>query len=373
VKTMLSMLKTTLLHILVIGARANVVEDVITWVQSEGGSFNQKLEIRRMVPHDISSPYGVYAKENIDAKESLMIIPTECYIQIHSAEDMNIDEGWEEPYHKNLCNLSHKLMKEMKLGEESNYAPYIAYLKTQERGQLPANWSEPGKHVLKQFFPKGHQVVDWIDQNFKQNNCIGDDPFEEHMVEMTIQRCFDVSLIPIWDMVNHDNGRINTENDSMYEREGLKVRASKDINAGDQIYATYDKCVDCMSIADIFGTSEILKDFGFVEDYPHRYVYMDQDIWFEIHNEDAGLTVHWDQRNVDDDDELYPEVTEESGLEFLKEELSRIHDAAARLLNKQGDIPDREWDTIYNYYMAVSVDLHTVIKAVKDTYAHEEL
>ena len=201
VNMMLSMLKTTLLHILVIGVRANVVEDLITWVQSEGGSFNEKLEIRRMVPNDISSPYGVYAKENIDAKESLLIIPHECYIQIHNAEDMNVDEGWEEAYHKNLCDLSHKLMKEMKLGEESNYAPYIAYLKTQKPGQLPANWSEPGKYVLKQFFPKGHQVVDWIDQNFKQNNCIGDDPFEEHMVEMTVQRCFDVSLIPIWDMV----------------------------------------------------------------------------------------------------------------------------------------------------------------------------
>jgi hypothetical protein len=201
VNMMLSMLKTTLLHILVLGVRANVIEDLITWVQSEGGSFNEKLEIRRMVPNDISSPYGVYAKENIDAKEILLIIPHTCYIQIPNAEDMNVEEGWEEAYHHNLCDLSHKLMKEMKLGEESNYAPYIAYLKTQKPGQLPANWSESGKSVLKQFFPKGHQVVDWIDQNFKQNNCIGDDPFEEHMVEMTVQRCFDISLIPIWDMV----------------------------------------------------------------------------------------------------------------------------------------------------------------------------
>lgn len=169
--------------------------------------------------------------------------------------------------------------------------------------------------------------------------------------------------------VNHDNGRINTENDSMYEREGLKVRASKDLKAGDQIYATYDKCVDCLNVQYMWGTSEILKDFGFVEDYPHRYVYMDQEIWFEIHNENDSLTVQWDER---DDDDYYPEVTE-SGLEFLKEELSRIQHAADRLLNKQGDIPDHEWDIIYNYYMAVSLDLYTVIGVVKDMYAHEEL
>ena len=169
--------------------------------------------------------------------------------------------------------------------------------------------------------------------------------------------------------MNHDNGRINTENDSMYDREGLKVRASKDLKAGDQIYATYDKCVDCLNVADMWGTNEILKDFGFVESYPHRYVFLDQDIWFEIHNENENLTVQWYEG---DDDDSYPEVTE-SGIEFLKEELSRIEQAADRLLNKQGDIPDHEWDIIYNYYMAVSLDLYTVIGVLKDTYAHEEL
>jgi|AntRauTorckE5430_2_1112549.scaffolds.fasta_scaffold02056_3 hypothetical protein len=201
IKMFISALTPTLLLMFVIGAQANVVEDMITWVQSMGGSFSEKVEIKRMDPEDNSSPYGVYAKENIEAKENLMIIPHECYITIHDVENMDVDYGWEEAYHNNLCNLAHKLMKEMKLGEESQYAPYIAYLQTQKRGQLPVNWSENGKEVLKQFYPEGHKVVSWIDQNFKQKGCIGDDPFEEHMVEMTLQRCFDVALIPIWDMV----------------------------------------------------------------------------------------------------------------------------------------------------------------------------
>jgi hypothetical protein len=155
IKMFISALTPTLLLMFVIGAQANVVEDMITWVQSMGGSFSEKVEIKRMDPEDNSSPYGVYAKENIEAKENLMIIPHECYITIHDVENMDVDYGWEEAYHNNLCNLAHKLMKEMKLGEESQYAPYIAYLQTQKRGQLPVNWSENGKEVLKQFYPEG--------------------------------------------------------------------------------------------------------------------------------------------------------------------------------------------------------------------------
>lgn len=365
-------LVTTLLIILSVGARAYVIDDMITWVQSAGGSFSDKLEIRRMDPEDAFSPYGVYAKEYIEAKESLMIIPHECYIAIHDAENIDI-EDWEEPYHNNLCNLAQKLMTEMKLGEKSQYAPYIAYLQTQKRGQLPVNWSEDGKEVLKQFYPEGHQVVNWIDQHFKQKECIGDDPFEEHMVEMTVQRCFDEALIPIWDMVNHDNGRINTENDSMHEKDGLKVRASKDIEAGEQIYASYDKCVDCMEMQYLVGTLNILKDFGFVENYPHRYVDAEKDIWFEIH---SGANGHFVVGNEYAGEDEYTHITNitETGLEFLEHELLRVQHAGERLLNHQGDIPDHEWDTIYQFYMAFTNDFHLVIAEVKKVlYGKDEL
>lgn len=180
---------------------SSVVDGMIKWVQSEGGTVNNKVEIRRIDPNDSSSPFGIFAKERIKESETIMIIPPKCYIMIDNAEDMDVDIGWQDAYHNNLCKLSHRLMDEMRLGEESNYAPYIAYLKTQKAGQLPANWSQSGKRILRELYPEGHQVVDWIDQNFKKKNCIGDDPFEVHMVEMTVQRCFDIALIPVWDMV----------------------------------------------------------------------------------------------------------------------------------------------------------------------------
>ena len=97
-----------------------------------------------------------------------------------AAEDMDADLNWEDPLHNNLCMLSHKLMKEMKLGEDSEFAPYIVYLQAQKPGQLPANCSKAGKDMLRQVLRPGSAVVDRIDWNFQKKGCTsGDGPFEK--------------------------------------------------------------------------------------------------------------------------------------------------------------------------------------------------
>ena len=35
------------------------------------------------------------------------------------------------------------------LGDESEYAPYINYLKNQPRGRIPSEWTDAGKHLLR--------------------------------------------------------------------------------------------------------------------------------------------------------------------------------------------------------------------------------
>lgn len=333
--------------------------DIISWVRSKGGSFSEKLEIRK---HQMGY-MGVFATSDISAKETLFNIPHECYIQVFDeAENMDLDELEDAtgPYYNNLCKLAHKLMEEMKLGESSEFAPYIAYLKTQKSGQLPANWSQAGKDTIRKIAIPGSPIVDWIDWNFKQRHCIKDDPFEEHIVEMTVQRCFDTALIPIWDMVNHDNGRINTENDSMYDKEGFKVRAARDIKAGEEIFATYDKCVDCYGIDAYWGTPEILKDFGFVEGYPHRWVFYDEGIWFEIYeDEDGELEAIFD----DDTADSYG-IPNKEQIQFLQKEINRLNDVGKIVLNDQGDVPDREWQTIKNLHTAAVTDISAAIEEV---------
>lgn len=76
---------------------------------------------------------GVFAKTDIAANELLMQIPREAFIQVWDTK-REVDDSWEVYYH-NFCLLAKKLKKEMLLGEDSEYAPYIRYLKHQATGK----------------------------------------------------------------------------------------------------------------------------------------------------------------------------------------------------------------------------------------------
>lgn len=339
-------------------ARTQLQADLIAWVRSKGGSFSDKLEIRRVDPSDPTSYLGVFAKEPIGAKESLFVIPKSCYLDIYDSADLS---GSDDAYQKNLCQLSNKLSKEMELGDRSEYAPYIAYLKTQTPGQLPANWvSQSAKDILREMTSAwGYSyVVDWIDKEFVETGCIvNDDAHARHMTEMTKQRCYDIALIPIWDMVNHDNGRINTENDSMHQDGGLRVRAKRDLEAGEEILCSYDLCVDCLRIDEYWGTPEILRDFGFVENYPHRWVIWEpHDLWFEVYEWEGELEAYFGEDPGMD----FWRLPQES-IDFLKAEVERFQDMERRLLQDQRDIPDYPWSILLKFHQSVVTDFRVAI------------
>ncbi len=342
-----------------------IMDDMIQWVRAEGGSFNEKIEIRRVDPTDSSSYLGVFAKDDLDPQETLMEIPQSCYIHIFDeVEEAESEEEMKEAYEHNMCRLSNKLMEEMELGESSQYAPFIAYLKTQKIGQLPVNWSKEGKALLRQLLLPGSEntdgMVDWIDIHY-EGRCINrDDEFESHMMEMTMQRGFDTALIPIWDMVNHDNGRINTENNSMYDEGGLKVQASRAIEAGEEIFASYDLCLDCNEIhidEPDQGTSAIFREFGFIEGYPHRWYFDEEDIWMMVKEDGTDgprviFAPEGESDSLDSTDILY-----------FQAELARLQDVGGRKLSKStGSIPKNEWNMILSYYNATTTDLSLAIE-----------
>ena len=373
-------------------AADTLTDDIIEWVRSKGGYFSDKLEIRhrnKKYPihddddekEDTSPILGVFAKHDIPNKERLLQIPHECYIQVREedAKDMDVDDFQQSlrAYHENLCQLALKLKAEMNNASlldaassaQSNhhyYAPYIAYLKTQTPGRLPAMWSPVGKDLLRRVLPPHSDGVDWLDLYYKDHCDIitEEDDDDAHIMALTVQRAYDVALIPLWDMVNHDNGKINTENDSMYANGGIQVRASREIHAGEEIYATYDKCVDCMDIDDYWGTPEILRDFGFVEDYPRRWVFVDQEIWFEIwKDEDTGeLEVIWDDDDDPGHEDAYGAPGKE-GIEFLQKELVRLEDIS--LDSCPDSVPKNECDIILQYHSSAKTAMAAAIEAAK--------
>lgn len=360
-----------------------LVDDIVQWVVAQGGFFSSKLEIRGMDPSDPDSPLGVFAKEALQEKEPLLSVPRSAYISIET-EATPLDNTEDAAYYyENYCKLANKVKAEMQRNDTSEYAPYLRYLQHQRRGQVPATWSRAGKDVLRQVLPPGHDGVDWIDKRFKKTGCIKDnDEAEEHTIALVNQRGYDQALIPIWDMFNHKNGYVNVENDSIWSPDGFRLRAKRDIEAGEELYATYDKCFDCGNIWWYWGTAEILRDFGFVEDYRRRWIWLDQDIWFEMdYNHQSGeLEVIWDLPenyspdeppeiwDLDDDEEDADYgVPSTDALSFLRNELERLELVGKTVLQDAGDVPKHEWETILQYYDAATEAIRMAIAAA-NTY-----
>jgi len=402
----------------------NHTDRIVEWIRSSGGYVNDKISIRHMDLSDDTSPFGVYATSNIDKDEQLLHVPLSCYIRIderdklttditdgndeednnessnsdnESEENQKENEGF-EPYYDNLCRLSRRIRDEMNLGSSSQYAPYVAYLETQRIGQIPVMWSDEGKDALQTLIPPGFDTVDWMYRHFKFDNDNGnyddsnssnnkkndrnDCVIPQHGImglwslEIAKQRGYDTTLIPVWDMFNHDNSwrRLNTVNNPMYEAStnGIVVRSSRDIPEGEELYATYDKCTDCMDTESYWGSTEILRDFGFVEQYPRRWVYPDREIWFELYlkkdseedeDDDGGEGDEIDENDVhvylgEPGDEYEPST---SDIIFLKEELARVRVALRRLMGgtkiSKEDVPANEWDITIRYGEAYVKDL----------------
>lgn len=64
-----------------------------------------------------------------------MRIPREAFIHVLDMEERKeVDDTWSAFYH-NMCLLTKKLKEEMETGEDSPRAPYVRFLKSQQRGE----------------------------------------------------------------------------------------------------------------------------------------------------------------------------------------------------------------------------------------------
>ena len=117
-------------------------------------------------------------------------------------------------------------------------------------------------------------------------------------------------------MVNHDvPERWNVETNPLRSPEGLVVKTTRAINAGEEILYTYNYCTDCYEMGDIWGTPGMFRDFGFLEDYPQYWPFQDQDVYVRIEQQSDGRL----QAKFDEDEEL-----EAEDISFFKAQLERL-------------------------------------------------
>lgn len=347
--------------------------------------MSSKVEFRRIDPLDFNSYMGMFVKEGVHVRveqdEQILMVPKSCMISGKPAPTSaaHNPDGYME------CDTVHTLLRELRLGaDKSNYGPYIDYLLEQPHGQLPSSYSDAGKKLLDAVLGDKDdddldehllppiQGYDWSDEWESVCNGSNHDAFELQAALLVIQRSWDTVLVPILDMINHGNGRLQNVNATSVHGNPLTVKALRPIEAGQEIIHSYTLCEDCGSVYPLEGTPAVYRDFGFVERCPRRFQLIDEKLLFDLDEDDDNdgeLILTW----------LSPKANEQD-LVWLDHQLDRLESISEQVYasnNDDGDndddIPQHERYMIQQYYEALTVAIHAVLQDSQHQLKNDEL
>jgi len=313
--------------------------------------------------------------------------------QTYDLKYVDGDEEFEVPAdnidrHLN-CATVKRLVEEMELGEASGFAPYINYLLSQPKGQLPPAWSPEGKELLNEVLgeivsqqmaplPPELELADRV-EDVMMKTCELETDVELNFFHLLNQRGWDEVLIPVFDMMSHGNGRLlNTDHGAVREGDMVIVKASRDIQKGEELYTTYNMCPDCENRYMGYGTPELMRDYGFVENFPQRWFF-----W------PFGRAISFEMDQVlDIDGNVVPEEYTLEWLEgrpthrmlvYFRNQLVRLQTLVKTTLshppnfsdtvvagvadtNKAVTMPESEWNTIVQFTQATMLALTQALK-----------
>jgi len=208
----------------------------------------------------------------------------------------------------------------------------------------------------------------WIEDEWIKGCKGSDDEIDKKAVLLLTQRGWDSILIPVYDLFSHQNGHLlNTIDDSVFSGSGVTVRASRDIQKHEEINTSYNFCRDCGGRQLSYGTAEIFRDYGFVEQYPQRWI-------FPLADEDETVIAFDIGESEDENDEnpkLYWIGSAPSylGLLYLSEMRTHLNNVSQELETaKKGNIPQNELDSITMYHESVLFAINLAIKSALHHY-----
>ncbi|KAL7581101.1 hypothetical protein ACA910_005902 [Epithemia clementina (nom. ined.)] len=348
------------------------IQPQLDWIRSKGGFINGKIEVRWKKDEET---YGWFAKKPIQKKELLFSIPRDCVI-VADPKDQQVVDGMQ-------CGTIRALIREMKLGEQSQYAPYVQYLQHIPPGQLPSAWSNAGKTLLHQLLGDSLPPFDstgWIDEEWTKG-CRGSrNPEDEHAAMLVVQRDWFGSMIPLLDIMNTRRGPKwhNTEHNAREfarmvdnnKQNEVVVQASRAIAAGEEIYTNYQE-----------ETPDLLRDCGIVDPYPQFWTFYSEagpravftlDQGGDVNDENKGeFSLVWHGTPLggggDNNKNQWPSFSprEQDAIQEFQEERNRLKSfEKTHLAAKPDSMPAREWKLLVDYHHAVLVALERLLDEV---------
>lgn len=137
------------IHLIVVKylAAASLDNGIFDWVRKGGGIYHEAQDFRRQefeVDGDSDSEKklfaGVFAKKDIAKGTVLAKIPWKLVIPSDNLEESG----------QLCCGLVDRLKRELLLGNQSQFAPYIEYVSKLPINSIPAMWSDAGKKLIEE-------------------------------------------------------------------------------------------------------------------------------------------------------------------------------------------------------------------------------
>ncbi|KAL3765877.1 hypothetical protein ACHAW5_002110 [Stephanodiscus triporus] len=189
-----------------------------------------------------------------------------------------------------MCDVVREMAREMRLGEDSAWHPYLDHVALP---RLVASWNEGALGELQGLPPSADadRHVRWFDGRCRGGvdaDAIldGDDVTARSLVAF-VSRASEVGMIPVYDLLNHHNGKRNAklsvteegvklvavvgddrdrDNDDNDDADADGRRHRNDIiEKGQEIYLSYG----------LKTASTVYRDYGFVEEWPTCWNFMD--------------------------------------------------------------------------------------------------
>lgn len=325
---------------------------LIDWVRSKGGYWNPKQEFKSE-----NGLHGVFSTQDIDEGEILASIPWRSVIGVPFRKD-RFDS----------CDIVERLAKEMEKGDESDYSLYVQELvetAKQHSRLLPSYWSTQGQELLLKI--TGYGVLPPVDplllENKWKQSC---EHISKEATLLVLTHGESFGMVPITDKYNSRGGNYTGAYFSIEGQDAiiaLEIRAYRNVKAGEQIFTDYR---DYGKV----GTAELLRDYGFTEFYPQRWIFPDQEIAFDIIHK-KKMTVHWHRRIMKytfkspmrESDQF-----RENTLQFLDGQLERletyIHPILMQHLEARS-LPEHESEIIHKFYTDLTIALQLAINDIK--------
>ncbi|KAL3764530.1 hypothetical protein ACHAW5_004794 [Stephanodiscus triporus] len=229
--------------------------NLVKWFRNHGGTIDDRVTNGYEPGSNIR---GMIATDDIPAETILVHTPGSLVI----------------PGNHDCCGCKNieAVKEELRKGEQSKWHTYFDFVDISSWSRVPFDWDRArgsGRAIqeLQGMPPAGHthEQIDKYQEECLAGKEMTDLDLKAFKVGMT--RVADIGMVPMYDLMNHHNGIINTylhtEDDG-----GLFVLSLTGIPAGAPLYLSYAR-------SGHESTIDSFNAYGFVEDYPQLWRWND--------------------------------------------------------------------------------------------------